>query len=133
MTGPRHSDWYGDDGSDAPPPEPKVGEPVAIAQLVTVLLGAAVTAGWIQLDDSLLQLAITAIGLVGAVVATIIARSKVSPTNGGIWAIVREVVEEVIADRVAAEMERQRLARRRPPPDPRMQQPDPRQRWEQQH
>lgn len=124
----RHSDWARD--QDHPEPAPAAtGEPVAIAEAARLVIMAAVGGGWLTLDDHTLNLAITAVGVVGSVVATILARARTSPMKGGIWGVVENVVDEVIADRVREEMRRHARARPRPvpPQDPR---PDPRQPWQ---
>lgn len=65
-----------DDGVTGPRPEP-----VAIASAIQAVLAAAVTIGWVQLDDTTLATIATAVAGVVSLVLTLIARSKVTPVS----------------------------------------------------
>lgn len=56
-------------------------EPVAIAAAAQAVLAALVTFGWVALDDTTISAIATAIGVIGATVITLIARSKVTPVS----------------------------------------------------
>jgi hypothetical protein len=100
------------------PPSTATGEPVVIAQAVTVLISIAVSAGWIVLDNELIAQIATAVGAIVAIVTTILARARVSPLKGGMIATVQQavaqVIEPVVADRVRAELAARRSAGRSP-------------------
>ena len=55
------------------------GEPVALSQALTVLLSAAVTAGWVTIPDPTVNALATLLALVITTVSTLRARSKVTP------------------------------------------------------
>lgn len=57
------------------------GEPVAVANTINVLVTALVGAGWVTIDNTTINAILTAIGAIIAVVTTIKARSKVTPTS----------------------------------------------------
>lgn len=56
-------------------------EPVAIASAAQAVIAAGVTVGWVTLDDQSIQIIVTAVGAIAALVFTFIARSKVTPIN----------------------------------------------------
>lgn len=56
-------------------------EPVAIASAAQAVLAALVTLGWVTLDDTTISTIATAVGVVGAAIITIVARSKVTPVS----------------------------------------------------
>lgn len=56
-------------------------EPVAIAAAAQAVIAAGVTVGWVTLDDQSIQIIVTAIGAIAAMVFTFIARSKVTPVR----------------------------------------------------
>lgn len=56
-------------------------EPVAIAAAAQAVIAAGVTVGWVTLDDQSIQIIVTAVGAIAALVFTFIARSKVTPIN----------------------------------------------------
>lgn len=127
MTHAGRSDWgrggnqppgyYEDDYDYEGPPAraTATGEPVVIGQVVTVLVGAMVTAGWITLDDQTIQLLVTAGGLLVSAVVTVLTRARTSPLKGGLREMVTEVVNETmsraVAEQVSVELERRRRPR----------------------
>jgi hypothetical protein len=54
-------------------------EPVAIAAAAQAVISAGVTIGWVALDDQSIQIIVTAVGAIAALVFTFIARSQVTP------------------------------------------------------
>jgi hypothetical protein len=112
----RYEPEYDDYEDPAPAPRPTAtGEPVVIGQVVTVLIGAMVTAGWITLDDQTIQLLVTGAGLLVSAVVTVMTRARVSPLKGGLRETVAEVVDEflqqAVAEQVRVELERRRRIR----------------------
>lgn len=107
------SDWIPEQ-PELEPATKATGEPVVIAQAVTLIISMAVGAGWLTLDDQMISLVATAVGLIVVVVTTVLARARVSPLKGGLVAtvydVVNEVVTQVVADRVKAELAQQRRA-----------------------
>lgn len=70
--------------TDSPPvpadaPTASRPEPVAIAAAAQAVIAAGVTVGWVSLDDQSIQIIVTAVGAIAALVFTFIARSKVTP------------------------------------------------------
>jgi hypothetical protein len=45
------------------------------------VIAAGVTVGWVSLDDQSIQIIVTAVGAIAALVFTFIARSKVTPID----------------------------------------------------
>src|SRR4051812_27767849 len=118
MSEPPQYYWAKDDDPEPEPPTVATGEPVVIAQAVTTVLAILVSAGWIVLDDQLIAMIATAIGLIVTIVTTILARARVSPLKGGLIStvhhVVGQVVEPLVADRVRAELASARRAARSP-------------------
>lgn len=56
-------------------------EPVAIAAAAQAVIAAGVTVGWVTLDDQSIQIVVTAVGAIAALVFTFIARAKVTPVR----------------------------------------------------
>lgn len=56
-------------------------EPVALAELVRLLLVALVGLGWLTIDDPAINTVASAVGLLLSWVLTAIARSKVKPMS----------------------------------------------------
>lgn len=56
-------------------------EPVAIAAAAQAVLAALVTLGWVTWDDTTIATIGTAVGIVGAAIITLVARSKVTPVS----------------------------------------------------
>lgn len=54
-------------------------EPVMVAEAARGVLVAAVAAGWLVIPDTTINLIVSAVGLVGSVVASFLARRKVTP------------------------------------------------------
>ncbi|WP_409186504.1 hypothetical protein F9C11_20635 [Amycolatopsis sp. VS8301801F10] len=54
-------------------------EPVAIAEAVRALLVAIVTAGWLVIPDTTINIVVSVVGFAGSVVSTILARRRVVP------------------------------------------------------
>jgi len=72
--------------ADSPPvpaeaPTGSRPEPVAIASAAQAVIAAGVTVGWVTLDDQSIQIIVTAVGAIAALVFTFIARSKVTPIS----------------------------------------------------
>ena len=74
-------------------------EPVVVSHAVTVILGALVSAGWATIPDNTINVVGTVLAVVLAGVATVIARSKVTPT-----ASIASIVEQLVREAVAAEI-----------------------------
>lgn len=87
---------------ELPGPREATGEPVLISQAVTVILGAIVSAGWAVIPDQTINAVSTLIWVVASVVGSFLARGRVKPLKGGLWA----QVEDYVAELVAAEMDR---------------------------
>jgi hypothetical protein len=77
----------GEGSVSAPEPTPAEAptgsrpEPVAIAAAAQAVIAAGVTVGWVSLDDQSIQIIVTAVGAIAALVFTFIARSKVTPID----------------------------------------------------
>jgi hypothetical protein len=54
-------------------------EPVLAAEAVKAVLVALVAFGWVVLDNLQIELVVTAVGAVAALVLTFVARSRVTP------------------------------------------------------
>lgn len=54
-------------------------EPNAVAELVRLVLLAAVGAGWLALDDATVTAIVSIVGVLGSIALTVFARSKVTP------------------------------------------------------
>lgn len=61
--------------------QPRRPEPVAIAAAAQAVLAAAVTIGWVTLDDQAIAIIGTAVAAVISVVFTWFARSRVTPVS----------------------------------------------------
>lgn len=89
----------------APPAVDPSGEPVIIAHAVTLILGALVTAGWVALPNATIDTIGTVVALALSTVAAVMARARVTPVQGGMWA----AIGHYVADLVDAELARHQL------------------------
>lgn len=94
---PRHMAAAQDDPPPAGGAGP-TGEPVVIAHAVTVILGALVTAGWVAIPNTIIDAVGTILALVLSTVGVVLARARVSPLQGGMWAAVEGYVVDLVAD-----------------------------------
>lgn len=82
----------------------KASEPVAIGQLVTILLGVAVAAGWATLSDTTILAVGSGVAALVALATTVLARSRVTPLSGG-WAQQTQlVIERAVEAAVTAQL-----------------------------
>jgi len=82
----------------------KASEPVAIGQLVTILLGVVVAAGWANLSDTTILAIGSGVAALVALATTVLARARVTPLAGG-WAQQTQVViEKAVTDAVTAQL-----------------------------
>lgn len=54
-------------------------EPLAVAEAVRGVLATVVAAGWLVIPDTTVNVIVSAVGLLGSVVSTILARRRVTP------------------------------------------------------
>ncbi len=54
-------------------------EPVALAEAARGVLVAIVAAGWLVIPDNTINLIVSAVGVLGSIASTILARRKVTP------------------------------------------------------
>lgn len=80
------------------------GEPVLIAQGITVLVGLAAGTLGFTLDDGTVTLIATIAWVLISGLATAMAHSRVSPIKGSWWTQVRDIVEQVVQDVVSTQL-----------------------------
>lgn len=56
-------------------------EPLAVAEAVRGVLATVVAAGWLVIPDTTINVIVSAVGLLGSIASTILARRKVTPVT----------------------------------------------------
>jgi hypothetical protein len=80
------------------------GEPVLIAQGITVLVGLGAGALGITLDDGTVTVIAAVAWVLISGIATAVAHSRVAPIKGSWWVQVRDIVEQVVQDVVSTQL-----------------------------